>query len=114
MVLFAYAGHGMQTPEYARWQGIDPDGVNEQIALSGFSFSGAGVDEIIVNPEIRAWLSRLDEKGVDAVVIMDLCFGGGMREVDPRTGMIGHEFCAPAPRRSEPGKTSAGNLPAFP
>jgi Caspase domain len=87
-VLFAYAGHGMQTPEYARWQGIDPDGVNEQIALSGFSFSGEGVDEIIVNPEIRAWLSRLDAKGVDALVVMDSCFGGGMREVDPRTGAM--------------------------
>jgi hypothetical protein len=87
-VLLAYAGHGMQTPEYARWQGIDANGVNEQIALSGFSFSGEGVDEIIVNPEIRAWLSRLDAKGVDALVIMDSCFGGGMREVDPRTGAI--------------------------
>ena len=87
-VLFAYAGHGMQTPEYARWQGIDPNGVNEQIALSGFSFSGDGVDEIIVNPEIRAWLTRLDAKGVDALVVMDSCFGGGMREVDPRTGAI--------------------------
>ncbi len=87
-VLFAYAGHGMQIPEYARWQGIDADGVNEQIALSGFSFSGDGVDEIIVNPEIRAWLSRLDAKGVDALVVMDSCFGGGMREVDPRTGAI--------------------------
>ncbi|HEX9170013.1 MAG TPA: caspase family protein [Roseiarcus sp.] len=87
-VLFSYAGHGMQTPEYARWQGIDPNGVNEQIALSGFSFNGDGVDEIIVNPEIRAWLSRLDAKGVDALVIMDSCFGGGMREVDPRTGAM--------------------------
>src|SRR3984885_8857720 len=29
-VLFAYAGHGMQVPEYPRWQGIDRDGVNEQ------------------------------------------------------------------------------------
>ncbi len=87
-VLFAFAGHGMQTPEYARWQGIDPDGVNEQIALSGFNFSGEGVGEIIVNPEIRAWLSRLDAKGVDALVIMDSCFGGGMREVDPRTGAM--------------------------
>ncbi len=78
----------MQTPEYARWQGIDANGVNEQIALSGFSFSGDGVDEIIVNPEIRAWLTRLDAKGVDALVVMDSCFGGGMREVDPRTGAI--------------------------
>jgi Caspase domain len=85
-VLFAYAGHGMQVPEYSRWQGIDRDGVNEQIALSGFSFSGAGAGEIIVNLEMRAWLSRLDDKQVDTLVVMDSCFGGGMREVDPRTG----------------------------
>ncbi len=85
-VLFAYAGHGMQVPEYPRWQGIDRDGVNEQIALSGFSFSGAGAGEIIVNLEMRAWLSRLDAKSVDTLVVMDSCFGGGMREVDPRTG----------------------------
>ena len=85
-VLFAYAGHGMQVPEYSRWQGIDRDGVNEQIALSGFSFSGAGAGEIIVNLEMRAWLSRLDAKQVDTLVVMDSCFGGGMREVDPRTG----------------------------
>ena len=86
-VLFAYAGHGMQVPEYSRWQGIDRDGVNEQIALSGFSFSGAGAGEIIVNLEMRAWLSRLDDKQVDTLVVMDSCFGGGMREVDPRTGV---------------------------
>ena len=85
-VLFAYAGHGMQVPEYSRWQGIDRDGVNEQIALSGFSFSGAGAGEIIVNLEMRAWLSRLDAQSVDTLVVMDSCFGGGMREVDPRTG----------------------------
>ena len=76
----------MQVPEYSRWQGIDRDGVNEQIALSGFSFSGAGAGEIIVNLEMRAWLSRLDAKSVDTLVVMDSCFGGGMREVDPRTG----------------------------
>jgi hypothetical protein len=86
LVLFAYAGHGMQVPEYPRWQGIDRNGVNEQIALSGFSFSGAGAGEIIVNLEMRAWLSRLDAKSVDTLVVMDSCFGGGMREVDPRTG----------------------------
>ena len=86
LVLVAYAGHGMQVPEYPRWQGIDRDGVDEQIALSGFAFSGAGAGEVIVNVEMRAWLSRLDAKEVDALVVMDSCYGGGMREVDPRTG----------------------------
>jgi Caspase domain len=86
LVLFAFAGHGMQVPEYPHWKGIDRDGVNEQIVLSGFSFSGAGAGEIIVNLEMRAWLSRLDAKLVDTLVVMDSCFGGGMRTVDPRTG----------------------------
>lgn len=86
LVVFAFAGHGMQVPEYPLWRGIDRDGVNEQIVLSGFSFSGPGAGEIIVNLEMRAWLSRLDAKMVDTLVVMDSCFGGGMREVDPRTG----------------------------
>ncbi|MGB3580368.1 MAG: caspase family protein, partial [Roseiarcus sp.] len=114
LVLFAYAGHGMQTPEYARWQGIDPDGVNEQIALSGFSFSGEGVDEIIVNPEIRAWLSRLDAKGVDAVVIMDSCFGGGMREVDPRTGMIRTRVLRASAAQIRAGEDERGKFTGIP
>ncbi|MGA8446284.1 MAG: caspase family protein [Roseiarcus sp.] len=114
LVLFGYAGHGMQTPEYARWQGIDPDGVNEQIALSGFSFSGEGVDEIIVNPEIRAWLSRLDAKGVDAVVIMDSCFGGGMREVDPRTGMIRTRVLRASAAQIRAGEDERGKFTGIP
>jgi hypothetical protein len=114
LVLFAYAGHGMQTPEYARWQGIDPDGVNEQIALSGFSFSGEGVDEIIVNPEIRAWLSRLDAKGVDAIVIMDSCFGGGMREVDPRTGMIRTRVLRASAAQIRAGEDERGKFAGIP
>ena len=88
LVVFAFAGHGMRVPEYSRWQGVDPDGVNDQIALSGFNFAGEGSGEVVVNPEMRAWLSRLDAKGVEALVMMDSCFGGGMREVDPRTGAM--------------------------
>ena len=86
LVLFAYAGHGMQAPEYPRWQGIDRNGVNEQIALSGIQLQRRRRRRDIVNLEMRAWLSRLDAKSVDTLVVMDSCFGGGMREVDPRTG----------------------------
>ena len=85
-VLIAYAGHGMQTPEYKAWKGLDPNGVNEQIALSNFDYKGDGAGEVIVNPEFRAWYARLDAKGVDTLVVMDSCFGGGMRSVDPRSG----------------------------
>ena len=78
----------MQTPEYPRWKGLSRNGVSEQIALSNFSFSGPGVAEVIVKIEMRAWLSRLDAKGVDTLVVMDSCFGGGMRGVDPRSGEL--------------------------
>ena len=88
LAIISYAGHGMQTPEYAAWKGISANGVSEQIALSNFSFSGPGAGEVIVNVEMRAWLSRLDAKGVDTLLIMDSCFGGGMRGFDPRSGEI--------------------------
>ena len=88
LAIISYAGHGMQTPEYPEWKGLSRSGASEQIALSGFSFSGPGAGEIIVNVEMRAWLSRLDAKGVDTVLVMDSCFGGGMRGVDPRSGEL--------------------------
>jgi hypothetical protein len=87
LVVFSFAGHGLQVPEYDAWKGIDPDGVDEEIVLSGFSFSGDGVRDVLVNKELKAYLARLDAKGVDVVVAMDSCFGGGMsRAVDPRSG----------------------------
>jgi hypothetical protein len=113
-VLFAYAGHGMQTPEYPQWQGINADGANEQIALSGFNFKGEGVDEVIVNPEIRAWLSRLDGKGVDALVIMDSCFGGGMRAVDPRTGAIRTRVLRASAEQIRAGEDERANFVGIP
>ncbi len=86
-VIVSFAGHGMQVPEYPRWKGIEPNGVNEQIVFSGYSFSGDGAREILVNKELRAWLSRLDAKSVDVLVVMDSCFGGGMtRGWDTRAG----------------------------
>lgn len=89
-VIVSFAGHGMQVPEYSPWKGIEASGMNEQIALSGYAFSGDGAREIIVNKELRAWLARLHAKGVDALVVMDSCFGGGMtRAWDARAGLAG-------------------------
>ncbi len=87
LVIISFAGHGMQVSEYEAFKGLDREGVNEQIALAGFAFSGEGVGEILVNKELKAYLARLDAKGVDVVVVMDSCFGGGMsRAIDPRSG----------------------------
>ncbi len=105
-VFVSFAGHGMQVPEYPRWKGIEPGGVNEQIVFSGYAFSGSASHDIVVNKELRAWLSRLDAKGVDVLVVMDSCFGGGMvRSADFRTG--------PVVVRSLPGDTSNDDLKRF-
>lgn len=78
LAFISYAGRGMQTPEYPRWKGLSRSGASEQIVLSNFSYSGPGAGEIIVNIEMRAWLSRLDAKGVDTILVMDADFGGGI------------------------------------
>ena len=78
LAFISFAGHGMQTKEYPRWKGLSRSGASEQIVLSNFSYSGPGAGEIIVDIEMRAWLSRLDAKGVDTLVVLDADFGGGM------------------------------------
>ncbi len=78
LVIISFAGHGLQVLEYEAFKGLDPEGVNEQIALSGFAMSGEGVSDVLVNRELKAYLARLDAKGVDVLVAMDSSFGGGM------------------------------------
>ena len=97
LVFITYSGHGMQTPEYPRWKGLSPNGASEQIALSNFSFSGSGLGEVIVNVELRAWLSRLDAKGADTIVVMDADFGGGMLGTVPHA----REVRGDAPEREK-------------
>ena len=88
LVIITYSGHGTQVPAYSNWKEIDGKLANEQIVLSGFAFNGPAQHEAIVNFEMRAWLSRLDAKGVDTVVVWDSCFGGGMRGVEAQGGPI--------------------------
>ena len=88
LVIISYSGHGTQVPEYDNWKGLNRNGADEQIVLSGFGFKGPAINEAIVNVEVRAWLARLDAKGVDTVVLWDSCFGGGMRDVDPHAADI--------------------------
>lgn len=82
-VFVSYAGHGLQVKEYDVWRGIDPGGFNDEIALSGYSPKSPQSGDVVINIEVRAWLSRLNAKGVDVLVVWDSCFGGGMRAVAP-------------------------------
>jgi uncharacterized caspase-like protein len=102
LVVISFAGHGMRTPEYPMWKGLSRDGASEQLALSDFSFSGPGAGEVIVKIELRAWLARLDAKGVDTLVVMDCNFAGGLtRGVEMGPGDTRTRAVVGAPNASE-------------
>ena len=88
LAVVAFAGHGTRVPEYdfPGWKGIEPGGMNEEFVLSAYARSGPGAGEVVVNKEMKTWLTRLDAKGVDVLFVADTCFGGGLvRGYDPRT-----------------------------
>jgi hypothetical protein len=76
LVFLSLAGHGAQAPE--RVKGIEPDGMDEVFLLSGFSRSGPGNLERIIDDEFNGWLSQLNKKGVDVLFVADTCHGGGL------------------------------------
>lgn len=76
LVLLSIAGHGAQAPEQIK--GSEPDGMDEIFLLAGFSRSGRGNTERIVDNEFNGWLAQLNRKGIDALFVADTCHGGGM------------------------------------
>lgn len=88
LAVITYSGHGGTVPEYPQYKGLEPNGKTEEFIMVGYGTSGPATGEVITNKEVKAWLSRLDRKGVDVLFIADSCFGGGMvRGVpDPRVG----------------------------
>ena len=76
LVFLSLAGHGATAPE--RVKGSEPDGNDEIFLLAGFSPSGRGNAERVVDDEFNGWLSRLNSKGVDVLFVADTCHGGGM------------------------------------
>jgi uncharacterized low-complexity protein len=114
LVLFAYAGHGMQVPEYPRWQGIDRDGVNEQIALSGFRFSGAGqARSLSIWKCARGCRGLTPNRSIRSSSWIRASAGECARSIRGR-GKCGRASCTATPSRSKRGKATAGNLSAFP
>ncbi|MEH2567731.1 caspase family protein [Bradyrhizobium sp. AZCC 2289] len=89
LVIISFAGHGAQEPELVR--GSEVDGMDEIFVLAGFSTSGPGTTERIIDDELNAWLSRLDKNGVDVLFIADTCHGGGLsRGADLRVGELSY------------------------
>ena len=88
LVIVSFAGHGMRVPLFPKWTTFDPSPTSTQIVLSGYGRSGTAAQDIIFDKEMRAWLARFDAKGVDVLVAIDACFGGGFRHLNPLSGSL--------------------------
>lgn len=76
LVFLSLAGHGAQAPE--RVKGSEPDGMDEVFLLSGYSPTGRGNAERVIDDEFNGWLSQLNTKGIDILFVADTCHGGGL------------------------------------
>ncbi|MGE3627666.1 MAG: caspase family protein [Hyphomicrobiales bacterium] len=76
-IFFTFAGHGSQEPEPAG-RNDEADGKNENFLLAGYSPSGEGTLERIVDDEISEWLLKAEKKKVRVVFVADSCHSGTM------------------------------------
>lgn len=74
-LLLTYAGHGIQIAEAVAGQ--EADGLDEAWALSGFSSSGPGTAERIMDDEWSARLAKVSD-AVKVVLVFDACHSGTM------------------------------------
>ncbi len=83
LAIIAYSGHGMVVNAYKKWD----DGSHKmvgQLPMSGYDPGDLqNGQEVIVDRELRAWYGRLNDNGVDVLVVMDACFGGRARAIAP-------------------------------
>jgi Caspase domain/Domain of unknown function (DUF4384) len=84
LVILTLAGHGAREEE--RVKGSNADGLDKSFLFWGFyPRGGPRTAERILSPEIKAWLYKIERKGVDVLFIADTCYGGGLvRSPDPR------------------------------
>lgn len=90
LVIISFAGHGSKRPESVPHS--KPDGMDEAYILQQFDpASNARNPDLIIGPEMKHYLAKLDAKDVDVLFIDDTCFGGGMtRRPDPRSGEMSY------------------------
>lgn len=90
LVLISFAGHGSRRPESVPHS--KPDGMDEAYILQRFDPSSAARNpDLIIGPEMKHYLAKLEAKDVDVIFIADTCHGGGMtRRPDPRSGEVSY------------------------
>jgi hypothetical protein len=90
LVIISFAGHGTCRPESVK--GTKPDGMDEAYVLQRFDpDSRAPNPDLIIGPEMKHYLGKLEAKNIDVLFIADTCHGGGLiRKVDPRAGELSY------------------------
>ena len=90
LVILSFAGHGARRPESVPHS--KPDGMDEAYILQRFDpQSKAPNPDLIIGPEMKHYLSKLEAKSVDVLFIADTCHGGGMtRQPDSRAGGLSY------------------------
>ncbi len=84
-LVLTYAGHGSQEPE--RVAGNEQDGKDEVLLLAGFSETGPGTRERLVDDELYQWFREANDRGLELLFVADACHSGTLtRGVDPRAG----------------------------
>jgi uncharacterized caspase-like protein len=72
-VIFFYAGHGAQA------QSLDPtetDGLDEFLALGGFSVARPDTEQYVLDDDLRGWLVNFFPTTVNVLQIADACHSG--------------------------------------
>jgi hypothetical protein len=94
LVFISFAGHGSQRPESVPHS--KPDGLDEAYILQRFDpGSNARNPDLIIGPEMKHYLAKLEAKNVDVIFIADTCHGGGLiRKPDPRAGELSYRTSA--------------------
>ena len=102
LVVISFSGHGMRVPELAQWKGHDPGGMSEEFVLANFQLTGIGTREGVMNKEMKAWLARMDAKGIDVIFVADTCHGGGLaRSVSPEAPDLTIRLLKDAPKEAD-------------
>ena len=118
-LVLAYAGHGWQEPE--RVAGTERDGKDEALLLGGFSATGNGTRERIVDDELHQWFLDAGRRELKVVFVADACHSGTLtRTVDPRvrlsyrytpyTEMAGDALALDLPEEAATVKVGEGRL----
>jgi hypothetical protein len=93
-LVLTYTGHGSREPEHVA--GSEDDGLDEVLLLGGFSESGPGTAERILDNEFYWWLEEAGRRGLEVIFVVDACHSGTLtRTIDGRAEDITFRLADP-------------------